>query len=95
MSVTLKDVDHISQLAKLEFSDKQKEIFLHQFNDILRYMEQLNSLDTSGVVPLSHVIELHNAFRSDDVQPSTPTIEALKNAPDKTDGHFKVPKVIG
>jgi aspartyl-tRNA(Asn)/glutamyl-tRNA(Gln) amidotransferase subunit C len=95
MSVTLKDVDHISKLAKLEFSDEQKEKFLHQFNDILKYMEQLNSLDTSNVEPLSHVIELQNAFRADETRPSTPTDEALKNAPDKTDSHFKVPKVIG
>ncbi|MFA6541561.1 MAG: Asp-tRNA(Asn)/Glu-tRNA(Gln) amidotransferase subunit GatC [Bacteroidota bacterium] len=95
MSVTMHDVDHISKLAKLEFSAEQKEKFLHQFNEILKYMEQLNSVDTANVEPLSHVIELNNVFREDAVRPSTPTEEALKNAPEKTDDHFKVPKVIG
>lgn len=95
MSVTLEDVDYIARLAKLEFSDAEKKRFLHQFNDILKYMEQLNSIDTSAVEPLSHVIELQNVFRKDEVQPTTPTSEALKNAPAKNDEYFKVPKVIG
>lgn len=94
MPVTLQEVEHISKLAKLEFSAEQKEKFLHQFNDILKYMEQLNSVDTSGVEPLSQVIELENVFRPDTTTPSTSAEEALKNAPDKTDRHFKVPKVI-
>ncbi len=95
MAVTIKDVEHIAKLAKLEFSEAEKEKFTHQFNDILRYMEQLNSVDTANVEPLAQVIELQNVFREDTVQPSTPTDEALKNAPAATDRHFKVPKVIG
>ncbi|MCK9408356.1 MAG: Asp-tRNA(Asn)/Glu-tRNA(Gln) amidotransferase subunit GatC [Bacteriovoracaceae bacterium] len=95
MSVTIKDVEHIAKLAKLEFSDTEKEKFTHQFNDILKYMDQLNSVDTANVEPLAQVIELQNVFREDVVTPSTPTDEALKNAPAATDEHFKVPKVIG
>jgi aspartyl-tRNA(Asn)/glutamyl-tRNA(Gln) amidotransferase subunit C len=95
MSVTIKDVEHIAKLAKLEFSDAEKEKFTHQFNDILKYMEQLNSVDTTNVEPLAQVIELKNVFREDVVTPSTPTAEALKNAPAATEEYFKVPKVIG
>ncbi|MDP1676349.1 MAG: Asp-tRNA(Asn)/Glu-tRNA(Gln) amidotransferase subunit GatC [Bacteroidota bacterium] len=95
MSVTIKDVEHIAKLAKLEFSEAEKEKFTHQFNDILKYMEQLNSVDTTNIEPLAQVIELNNVFRDDIVKPSISTDEALKNAPDKTDEHFKVPKVIG
>lgn len=94
MSVTIKDVEHIAKLAKLEFSDSEKEKFTHQFNDILKYMEQLNSVDTTNVEPLSQVIDLQNVFRDDVIKPSISTEEALKNAPDKTGEHFKVPKVI-
>jgi len=94
MSVTIKEVEHIAKLAKLEFSDTEKEKFTHQFNDILGYMEQLNSVDTTNVEPLAQVIELRNVFREDVVTPSTPTEEALKNAPAATEEHFKVPKVI-
>lgn len=95
MSVTKKDVEHIAQLANLEFNDVEKETLTHEMNGILQHMEKLNGLDTSNVEPLAQVVELQNVFRADEVKPSIPTDEALKNAPDKTGEHFKVPKVIG
>ncbi len=95
MAVTIQDVERIAKLAKLEFTDAEKEKFTHQMNKILEYMEQLNSLDTSNVEPLSHVIELRNVFRADEVKPGVSAEEALKNAPAKNDQFFKVPKVIG
>ena len=95
MAVTIKDVEHIAKLAKLEFNEDEKAKFTDQFNEILAFMEKLNELDTSNVKPLSHVIELQNVFREDAVKPSIPTEEALQNAPAKTDKFFKVPKVIG
>jgi aspartyl-tRNA(Asn)/glutamyl-tRNA(Gln) amidotransferase subunit C len=94
MSVTVNDVEHIAHLAKLEFSEDEKEKLTHQMNEILQHMEKLNELDTSKIEPLSQVVETENVFREDVVKPSIPTEEALKNAPDKTDEHFKVPKVI-
>ncbi len=95
MAVTLNDVEHVAALARLSFSDEEKITLLDQLNDILRYMEQLNRLDTSDVEPLSHVIELSNVFREDVMRPSSPREEILKNAPARTDEFFKVPKVIG
>ena len=95
MPVTIKDVEHVAKLARLEFSPEEKEKFTHQLNKILAYMEKLNELDTSKVEPLSHVIELTNVFRDDIVKPSYPVEEMLKNAPQKTEKFFKVPKVIG
>lgn len=95
MPVTLKDVEHIAKLARLEFTEEEKQKFTHQLNEILAYMEQLNKLDTSKVDPLSHVIELNNIFRDDAAKPGLTTEEALKNAPAKTEKFFKVPKVIG
>jgi aspartyl-tRNA(Asn)/glutamyl-tRNA(Gln) amidotransferase subunit C len=95
MSVTLADVEHIATLARLEFSPDEMEIFTHQMNDILAYIDKLNELDTSDVEPLSHVIDLKNVSREDEVRASLPVEEALKNAPARTDSMFKVPKVIG
>jgi aspartyl-tRNA(Asn)/glutamyl-tRNA(Gln) amidotransferase subunit C len=95
MAVTLNDVEHIAKLAKLEFTDEEKEKFTHQLNQILEYMDHMNKLDTSTVEPLLHVIELSNVFRADEVKESISTEEALKNAPSKTEQFFKVPKVIG
>jgi aspartyl-tRNA(Asn)/glutamyl-tRNA(Gln) amidotransferase subunit C len=95
MPVTLKDVEHIAKLARLEFTQEEMEKFTHQLNEILAYMEQLNKLDTTSVEPLAHVIELNNVFRRDEVKPGLTTEEALRNAPSKTEKFFKVPKVIG
>ena len=95
MSVTVKEVDHIAKLARLEFTDEEKEKLTHQLNSILVYMEQLNKLDTQNVEPLSHVIDLENVLREDVVRPGLSTEDALRNAPSKTEKFFKVPKVIG
>ena len=95
MAITIKDVEHIAKLAKLEFTGAEKEKLTLQMNQILDYMEKLDSLDTDNIEPLSHVIELSNVFRSDEVKPGVSTEDALKNAPAKDEQFFKVPKVIG
>ena len=95
MAVTLKDVEHIASLARLSFSEDEKVRLTEQMNEILRYMEQLNRLDTSTVEPLSHVIALSNVFREDVMRPSLPREEVLLNAPSHSEEFFKVPKVIG
>jgi aspartyl-tRNA(Asn)/glutamyl-tRNA(Gln) amidotransferase subunit C len=95
MPVTLKDVEHIAKLSRLEITEVEKEKYMHQLNDILRYVEKLNELDTTNVEPLAQVNDLQNVFREDIVRPSIPVEEALKNAPAKVDTFFKVPKVIG
>jgi aspartyl-tRNA(Asn)/glutamyl-tRNA(Gln) amidotransferase subunit C len=94
MSVTKKDVEYIANLSRLKYDDKELENFTHQLNDILSYMEKLNELDTENVEPLAHPIENTNVFRDDVVKESIDRELALKNAPDKTDEFFVVPKVI-
>ncbi|MFO7446129.1 MAG: Asp-tRNA(Asn)/Glu-tRNA(Gln) amidotransferase subunit GatC, partial [Ignavibacteriaceae bacterium] len=59
------------------------------------YVEKLNELDTENVEPLSHPVEGFNAFREDGVKPGVSREEALRNAPEKDESFFKVPKVIG
>lgn len=61
MPVTIKDVEYVAKLARLEFTESEKKRFTHQLNDILSYMDKLNKLDTSTVEPLSHVVELSPA----------------------------------
>jgi aspartyl-tRNA(Asn)/glutamyl-tRNA(Gln) amidotransferase subunit C len=95
MSVTVKEVEHVATLARLSFTEEEKLTLTGQLNEILRYMEQLNGVDTSAVEPLSHVIELQNVFRPDVLRPSCPREEILKNAPARTEKFFKVPKVLG
>jgi aspartyl-tRNA(Asn)/glutamyl-tRNA(Gln) amidotransferase subunit C len=95
VSVTIKDVEHVASLARLSFSDEEKEKLVRELNDILAYMEQLNSVDTTNVEPLSQVIEQGNVFREDTPKPCLPREDALRNAPSSTEKFFKVPKVIG
>ena len=95
MAVTRKDVEHIAELARLKFEDVELDSFTDQLNEILNYMGKLNELNTENVEPLSHPVEENNVFREDEEKPSIPTEEALKNAPEKDEHFFKVPKVIG
>ena len=95
MPVTIADVEHIATLARLSFTEEEKQKLTLQLNTILAYMEQLNTLDTSRIEPLSHVIELKTAFREDTLQPSLSQEDALRNAPARTDKFYRVPKVIG
>lgn len=94
MSISIKDVEHVANLARLELSDADKEQFAGQLNAILKYAEKLNELNTDGIEPTSHVLPLANVMRDDEVKPSLPVEKALLNAPEAEDGHFKVPAVL-
>jgi aspartyl-tRNA(Asn)/glutamyl-tRNA(Gln) amidotransferase subunit C len=95
MPVTMNDVEHVAALARLTLSEQEKVTLTSQLNEILGYMDQLNTVDTSAVEPLSHVIELPNVFREDELRTGLTREEALQNAPASTEKFFKVPKVIG
>ena len=94
MGVTRDEVRKIAELAKLKIPDEKLDRYTNELNSILDYMGKLNELDTSEVEPLLHPLEGTNVFREDELRPSIETEEALKNAPDRTESHFKVPKVI-
>ena len=94
MSITVKDVEHVAKLARLELSEDEKERFTGQLNAILKYAEKLNELDTGNIAPTSHVLPLANVMREDENRPSSPIDKVMKNAPDEEDGSFRVPAVL-
>ena len=94
MTVKQQEVEHVAALAHLRFSEEEQEQLLGRLNAILGYMEKLNTLDTSDVHPTSHVLNLDNVFRADEIKKSLSQEEALRNAPSSDQGHFTVPKVI-
>ncbi|MFC5406889.1 Asp-tRNA(Asn)/Glu-tRNA(Gln) amidotransferase subunit GatC [Cohnella soli] len=94
MSITIKDVEHVANLARLELSDAEKEQFSGQLNAILKYAEKLNGLNTDGVEPTTHVLPLANVMREDTVKASWPIEKVLLNAPEEENGQFKVPAVL-
>lgn len=94
MKITKQEVEHVAKLARLELSEQEKEKLTDQLSGILTYVETLNSLDTKGVEPTSHVLDIKNVMRDDAARPSLPQERALANAPEKAAGHYKVPKII-
>ena len=84
----------MAHLARLDFTEEEKEKFTSQLNDILMYVDMLNRIDTTDVEPMSHAIALNNAFRDDCIGESLDTGISLANAPDARGPFFRVPKVI-
>lgn len=94
MSISMQDVEHVAKLARLDLTEEEKQTFTGQLNAILKYAEQLNSIDTDGVEPTSHVVPMSNVMREDEVRPSLPLDKVFLNAPDEEDGQFKVPAIL-
>ncbi|MCX8056773.1 MAG: Asp-tRNA(Asn)/Glu-tRNA(Gln) amidotransferase subunit GatC [Ignavibacteria bacterium] len=94
MKVTKELVLHIAELAHLKLREDEIKKFQNELNQILEYVDKLNEIDTSNVEPLSHPLPTINVFREDKVEVSIDREEALRNAPERTEEFFKVPKVI-
>ena len=94
IKISQDEVTYVAHLARLEFGEEEKEKFTSQLNDILRYMDKLGEVDTTGVEPMTHAIARKNAFRMDVVGGSLPPELSLANAPESRGGCFQVPKVI-
>ena len=95
-SLSQEDVKRIAELARLELTNDELDLFTRQLGDILTYVEQIRSLDTTGVAPTSQV--LNRPIDRDDVPDATLSRpELLGNAPDSAleAGLFKVPRVMG
>lgn len=95
-SLSQNDVKRIADLARLELTSDELSLFTQQLSDILVYVEQIQALDTRGVVPTSHVLN-RPADREDSPVPSLERPDALANGPDVATeaGLFKVPRVMG
>lgn len=88
------DVEYIANLARIKLTAAEIKSFKAQFSDILIFIEKLGKVDTSNVPPTSHILPVKNIFREDRVTGSLTPDEALKNAPQKKDNLFKVPKIV-
>ena len=87
-------VRHIALLSRLELSDEEVRRFSGDLNAILAYVEKLRELDTDDVPATSHALPQTNVFREDVVRPSLTNEQALANAPEAENGHFRVPPII-
>ena len=89
-----KEVEHVAWLAHIELSEQEKTLFTEQFNEILDYFKKIDEVDTEGVEPTYHVLDLNNISRKDETTPSLPTEKALKNAPKREKKFFKAPRIV-
>jgi len=95
MPIKIEDVEKVAILAKLEFSSEEKQKLTKELEQVVTYVGRLNELDTKAVEPTLHITHLKNVFREDKVQNWLGQEQALANAPQKKQGYFSVPKVIG
>jgi len=87
------EVRHVALLARLRLNEEEEELYAEQLNSILDYMQTLNEIETSGVEPRAHVVDLINVWREDKTKKGLGLEEVAKNAPDWENSMFRVPKI--
>jgi aspartyl-tRNA(Asn)/glutamyl-tRNA(Gln) amidotransferase subunit C len=95
MKISKEEVLYVAHLARLDLDAESIEKFAGQIDEILVYIEKLNQVDTAGIKPTSHAIFLTNAFREDKQREHLDRDRVLANAPEREDGCFVVPKIVG
>ena len=98
MPITAADVEKVAQLAHMEITPEELQVFAPQMAEIVAYVEQLNAIDTSSIEPalggLTPEGEATDSTRADEAGPSLGQQVALAEAPDAAEGHFRVPKIL-
>jgi len=92
--ITSNDVRKVAQLARLEISDDQVEVFTSQLEKILGYVAQLQEVETKDVPPTTRAVEVVNVFREDEVMGTKVREELLNQAPQREENFFRVPKIL-
>jgi aspartyl-tRNA(Asn)/glutamyl-tRNA(Gln) amidotransferase subunit C len=94
MALTMDDVRKVALLARLRLSEDELTLMQQQLSSILDYMQMLQEVDVSGVPTTAQVTDVVNIVRPDQVRPSLPVDSVLENAPQHTEGYFKVKPVF-
>lgn len=94
MKLTLEQVRHVAQLARLRLTAEEEQRYSGQLSAILDAVDELSQLDTAGIAPTSHATLTAATLRPDEVRPSLPPEKALANAPAKVGTSFAVPKIL-
>lgn len=94
--LTADEVRRIARLAHLELSDTEIDLFTGQLSSILAYASEVQQIDTTGIAPTAHVLDVADRWRADVAAPPLDRRDWIGNAPDAdpATGLFKVPKVL-
>jgi aspartyl-tRNA(Asn)/glutamyl-tRNA(Gln) amidotransferase subunit C len=95
MSLTRADVEKVSLLGRLLLSEAELDTMTTQLTRVVGYVEQLREVNTDGIQPMAHAVEMHNVFRDDTLAPSLTRDAALANAPKRDSECYRVPAVLG
>lgn len=94
MTLTLDEVEHIAELARLQLSAAEKSRYGEQLSAILDHAVRLQQVDTSGIPPTSSVLPSRSVLRVDQARPGLSLETLLSNAPKAEQGQFRVPPVL-
>ena len=94
MALTLEEVEHIAELAKLHLTDDEKRLYAGQCSAILDYAASLQRIDTGGVPPMTGATPLDTVLRDDIVEACLPPDQLLANAPDADHNMFRVNAIL-
>ncbi len=94
MSIDKNQVKKVAKLSRISLDDKNLESLSNDLASILKFVEQLNKLDTKNVKPLNSIVDKSLEPRKDQVNDGNVKQEILKNSPDKNEDFFIVPKVV-
>lgn len=94
MTLSLQEVEHIAELARLQLSPAERDRFQQQLSAILDYVASLQTLDTTDIHPACNLFQESSRLRSDNPGDSLSPDELLRNAPQVEQGQFRVPPVL-
>jgi aspartyl-tRNA(Asn)/glutamyl-tRNA(Gln) amidotransferase subunit C len=89
-----REVDYVARLARLKLDTEEKERMAGELGAILETAQKIRELDTEGIEPTAHVLNLPAVLREDQVRPALPLNRVLQNAPHRKQGYFRVPSII-
>jgi aspartyl-tRNA(Asn)/glutamyl-tRNA(Gln) amidotransferase subunit C len=94
-TINAKMVTHVAFLVRLGIQEEEAQAFSQQFSKIIDYFRLLNDVDTSNVPPANETANTRSCMRADEVRPSMPREDFLKNVPHTDGSHVQVPLVFG
>lgn len=95
MSISRQDIEKVALLARLQLTEEELSKMTAELAQIVGYVDQLGEVNTAGIDPMAHAIEIANVFCDDVVAESLPREEALANAPHRDERGYLVPAVLG
>ncbi len=91
--ISTDDVKHVAKLARLELTEDEIIKYSRQLGEILKYVEQMNEVNTDNIEPMAHPVPVYNVMRDDAVKYEQTKEEMMSNAPYEENGFFRVPKI--